>query len=341
MRPQRPLTAAVHRAAALLTAASEVTLLAHVNPDADALGSALALGIALHRRGARVQVSFAGPAGTPESLRPLDVLGLVVAPERVAATPPVLVCCDAAEPARLGRLADRLDRAGTTIMIDHHVSNAGFGTVQVLDPRAEATVVLVHEVLAAMGVALDVDVARCLYAGLVTDTRGFRTAGAGAHRMAAELIAAGVEPDKLVGPLMDTHPFAWLAVLGAVIQGAELDPLAVGGLGLVHATVSLADTLGFRPEEVDSVIDVVCTVGEAEVAAVFKQVGPARWVVSLRSSGRVDVAAAAGRLGGGGHRAAAGFTAAGTAAELLDALRDALLPQARRAPVDQLSIHHR
>jgi nanoRNase/pAp phosphatase (c-di-AMP/oligoRNAs hydrolase) len=76
----RPDASAVRSAAALLTAAREVTLLAHVNPDADALGSALALGIALHRRGAVVRVSFAAPADVPETLRPLDVLGLVVPP---------------------------------------------------------------------------------------------------------------------------------------------------------------------------------------------------------------------------------------------------------------------
>lgn len=316
-------------ASALLAAASEVTLLAHVNPDADALGSALALGIALHRRGTAVRVSFATPAAVPETLRPLDVLGLVVPADRVPAAPEVLVCCDAAEPARLGELAGRLDTAGASVMIDHHASNPGFGTVRVFDPRAEATVVLAHQVLVAMGTPLDVDIARCLYAGLVTDTRGFRTAGPAAHRLAADLIATGLEPVKLVGPLMDTHPFDWLPALGAIIGRAVLEPAAAGGLGLVHTAVGLADTTRFRPEEIDSVIDVVRTAAEAEVAAVFKQVGPARWTLSLRSGGLVDVAAAAGLLGGGGHPAAAGLTADGTAEELLAALRGALSAVAR------------
>jgi phosphoesterase RecJ-like protein len=322
MIPQR--SDAVRGAAALLTAARQVTLLAHLNPDADALGSALALAHALHRRGAAVQVSFASPDRVPETLRPLDTLGLVVPADQVWAAPELLVCCDAADPARLGGLADRLDTAGASVMIDHHASNPGFGTVQVLDPRAEATVVLVRQVLAAMGVPLDAEIARCLYAGLVTDTRGFRTAGGAAHLMAAELIAAGVRPTELVGPLMDTHPFGWLAALGAVIAGAELEVGAAGGLGLVHARVPLEVTSRFRSEEVDSVIDVVRTAGEAEVAAVFKQVAAQRWVVSLRSNGRIDVAAAAVRLGGGGHPAAAGFTADGPAELLLGTLRRAL-----------------
>jgi phosphoesterase RecJ-like protein len=320
-RSQAP---AVGGAAALLSAASQVTLLAHVNPDADALGSALALGIALHRRGVSVQVSFADPERVPDTLRPLDPLGLVVPADEVRPAPEVLVCCDAAEPARLGRLADRLATAGASVMIDHHASNPGFGTVQVLDPAAEATVLLVHRVLVEMGAPVDADVARCLYAGLVTDTRGFRTAGPHAHRLAADLIEAGVAPAQLTRPLMDTHPFDWLAALGGIVAGAVLDPAAAGGLGLVHAVVPLEATARFRPAEVDSVIDVLRTAGEAEVAAVLKQVGPARWVVSLRSNGGVDVAAAAVRVGGGGHPAAAGFSADGPPGAVLDALRAAL-----------------
>jgi phosphoesterase RecJ-like protein len=322
----------VRRAAALLGAAREVTLLAHVHPDADALGSALALAIALHRRGTAVQVSFAEPDAVPETLRPLDPLGLVVPPDRVWAAPELLVSCDAAEPARLGHLADRLATAGTTVMLDHHASNPGFGAVRVLDPGAEATVLLVHRVLEAMAVPLDADVARCLYAGLVTDTRGFRTAGRAAHLLAAELIGAGVRPQEVVGPMMDTHPFGWLAALGSIMAAARLEQSAVGGLGLVHARVPLEVTTAFRAAEVDTVIDAVRTTGEAEVAAVFKQVGAERWVVSLRSNGRVDVAAAAVRLGGGGHAAAAGFTAEGTADALLAELRATLAtPEPRLA----------
>jgi len=346
MIPQRPGASAVRDAAALLTAASEVTLLAHLNPDADALGSALALAIALHRRGTAVQVSFAAPDEVPEALRPLDALGLVVPPGEVWAAPELLVSCDAAEPSRLGHLADRLDTAGSSVMIDHHASNPGFGVVRVLDPHAEATVVLVHEVLAAMGVAVDADIARCLYAGLVTDTRGFRTAGRAAHLLAADLISAGVHPPEVVGPLMDTHPFGWLAALGGIIAGAQLEVDEAGGLGLVHARVPFEISSRFRPTEVDSVIDVVRTAGEAEVAAVFKQVGPQRWVVSLRSNGRVDVAAAAVRMGGGGHPAAAGFTADGLPDAVLGVLRRALsvdppVPAADRAgphPVRSTSI---
>lgn len=322
--PSDGLAARTAAVASLLAEAKDVTLLAHVQPDADALGSTLALGIALHRRGAKVRVAFATPDLMPETLRPLDVEGLVVPPYEVPATPDVLVSCDAAEPARLGSLADRLDTARVTVMLDHHVTNPGFGDVQLLDPAAEATVVLAHRVLVAMGIPLDVDVARCLYAGLVTDTRGFRTAGAAAHRLAAELIEAGVEPEDLVRPIMDTHPYAWFDALARTLDRSVLDQAAAGGRGLVHTTVLAADVARFRSEEVDGVVDILRTATEAAVAAVLKQVGERRWAASLRSTGAVDVSATAARLGGGGHRAAAGFTLDGTAEEVLERLRTAL-----------------
>lgn len=318
------VAAAVEEAACLLRSARDVTLLGHVQPDADALGSALALGLALHRRGATVRVSFGAPERMPESLHTLDARGLVVPAAAVPAAPELLVLCDVAEPARLGPLADRLDAAAASVMIDHHASNPGFGDVRVLDPRAEATVVLAHRVLVAMGEPIDADIACCLYAGLVTDTRGFRTAGPGAHRLAAELVATGIDPEGLLRPILDTHPHRWLPDLAAVLAGAVLEPDAAGGHGLVHASVPLDVAARHRPEETDSVVDLVRTTAEAEVAAVLKQVGPARWTVSLRSAGTVDVSAAAVALGGGGHRAAAGFTRDGDAHGVLAALRIAL-----------------
>lgn len=311
-------------AADVLADAADVTLLAHVQPDADSLGSALALGIVLRRRGAVVRVAFAAPAATPETLAPLDVLGLVVAPTQVPAAPDVVVACDAADPARLGTLAPALAAARVSVMIDHHVSNPGFGDVQVLDPSAEATVVLVRRVLAAMGAPLDVDVARCLYAGLVTDTVGFRTAGSAAHRLAAELVAAGVEPEALVRPMMDTHPFGWFAVLAKALDRCVLEPDAACGLGLVHTALTAADVVRFRAADVDSVVDVVRTAAEAEVALVLKEIGERRWSASLRSKGAVDVSRVAARLGGGGHRAAAGFTRDGTVDQVLSDVRSAL-----------------
>lgn len=315
-------------AAELLRTATDVTLLAHVAPDADALGSALALGMALHRRGARVRVSFGFPDEVPESLRWLDVAGLVVPADDVPATAGLLVSVDSSSLDRLGRLADRVEAtvaAGSPVLVvDHHAGNTRFGTHHVVDETAEATAVLVAVLLDELGVELDTDLANCLYAGLVTDTGSFRRARAVTHELAARLIGAGVDPDRAARELFGTHPFAFLPMLATVLGRAVLEPDAVGGRGLVHTAVLLTDLAEVRIEEVESVVDIVRTTGEAEVAAVIKQAGPRTWTGSLRGAGAVDVRAAAALLGGGGHRLAAGFTAHGDRDEVLDQVREAL-----------------
>lgn len=329
VRDQQSRSREVEVAAAVLGGATDVTLVAHVQPDADALGSALALGLALRQRGVAVRVSFGAPAQTPESLRGLDVAGLIVPPDQVPARPELLVAVDTGSRSRLGCLSDRVATASAVLVIDHHATNERFGTHHLVDPEAEATAVLVLELLDALEVPLDEPMARCLYAGLVTDTSCFRRAEPSTHALAARLLAVGVDPNAVARQLLDTHPFGWLAMLGAVLGRARLEPDSAQGLGLVHTTVLLADVACLRYEEVDSVVDLVRTAAEAEVAAVLKESGPDRWTVSLRARQRLDVSAAAAELGGGGHLLAAGFAADGTAEGVLDALRAAL----HRAPL--------
>jgi phosphoesterase RecJ-like protein len=209
-------------------------------------------------------------------------------------------------------------------VIDHHATNDRFGTHHLVAAGADATAVLVLELLDAMDLPLDEPIARCLYAGLVTDTSCFRRADPGTHAIAARLLAAGVDPDAVTRELLDTHPFGWLPMLATVLGRAQLEPASAQGMGLVHTTVRLADAAGLRSEEIDSVVDLVRTTSETEVAAVLKEIGPDRWSVSLRAKQCIDVSAAASELGGGGHRLAAGFTADGTADDVLNALRTAL-----------------
>lgn len=316
-------------AAELVGNAKDVTLVAHVQPDADALGSALAVGLALRQRGTTVRVTFGELADAPESLRRLDVANLIVSPDEVPAAPELLIALDTSSRARLGCLSDRVDTSGAVLVVDHHTTSERFGTHHLVDPDAEATAVLALRLIDALGVRLDQAIARCLYAGLVTDTSCFRRADEGTHAIAARLLAAGVDPTVTTRELMDTHPFGWLSMLGTVLGRARLEPTAAQGMGLVHTTVLLADAAGMRSEEVESVVDLVRTTEEAEVAAVLKEIVADQWSVSLRAKQRIDVAAAATELGGGGHRLAAGFTTNGTVEDILDALRAAL----HRAPM--------
>lgn len=323
--PTADLAAAVE----VLDAARSVTVLCHVQPDADTVGSGLALAQVLHRRGVPVWVSFAEPAELPASMRSLPGVEHLVPPAAVPQRVDVLVAVDCGSAGRLGALADRIAGAATTLVLDHHRSNTRFGTVNVIDDTAESTTSLLARVFDVWGEPIDRDIAYCLFAGLVTDTGSFRWAGPGTHRLADRLLSTGIDGAGITRTLMDTHPFGWLPMLSRVLSTARLVPEAAGGAGLVYAFVCRADIDGLRSEEVESVIDVVRTTAEAGVAAVFKEsrVVAGLWTVSLRSRDSavglddgVDVAHVATRLGGGGHRYAAGYTTKGDPDALVAAL---------------------
>ncbi|GAB2635948.1 DHH family phosphoesterase [Nocardia goodfellowii] len=320
-------------AIAALAAAKSVTVVCHVQPDADTVGSGLALALVFSRRGIPVWVSFAEPAELPLSMHTLPGLRHLVPPAEVPAETDLLIAVDCGSAGRLGALASRLAGAATTLVIDHHRSNTGFGTIGVVDPDAESTTAVIARLLDAWGEPIDADVAHCLYAGLVTDTGSFRWVRPGTHALAERLLATGIDGPEIARTLLDTHPFAWLPMLARVLGTARLEPGVRDGTGLAYVFVRRADEDGVGSEEVESVIDIVRTTTEAGIAAVFKESRTVddRWTVSLRSrdSGPgmrdgIDVAAVATALGGGGHRYAAGYTTYGSPDAIVAALLTAL-----------------
>jgi phosphoesterase RecJ-like protein len=314
-----------------LPRATEVLLVCHVNPDGDALGSMLGFGLGLRQLGfTSVRASFPEPFGVVEAFAFLPGLDLLVPPAEAPAAPDLMVSFDAASPSRLGELADRLTTAAVSIVVDHHASNPGFGTVPLVDPTAAATALVAARLLDRLGVRFDLPIATCLYVGLVTDTGSFKfdLTTPEVHTLAARLIEAGVAPAEVAQRVFDTRPFEALRLLGDVLSGAELDPAAAGGLGLLCAHATAADLArhGQPAHVLESFIDVVRTAAEADVSCLAKPVVPGEWAVSLRSKGGTDVAAVAVALGGGGHRLAAGFTWHGDLEDLFLAVRTALKP---------------
>ncbi len=322
-----PPTAANYQAAArALAAPGELLLVCHLNPDGDALGSALALGLALRRRGRPVAVSFSEPFVVPDTLAHLPGQELLLAPSDAPARPDVLVTFDTGSADRLGDLAGRVGTAGQVIVIDHHRSNTGYGSMHLIDTSAAATTVVVATLLDTMGAEIDHEVAACLYTGLSTDTGSFRYAATTpeVHRLAARLLATGIRHDLIARELYDSHPYEWLPLVAAVLSRSTLEAEAVGGLGLVWTYSTVADLGRLGMDQVEGVIDVVRTAREAEVAVVCKELPEGMWAVSMRSKGRIDVGQLCVELGGGGHRFASGFTALGPLDVVVKALREAL-----------------
>ncbi|MGY1739767.1 MULTISPECIES: DHH family phosphoesterase [unclassified Blastococcus] len=326
----RPAPETARTAAGVLAEAAAaratVVLCAHVQPDADALGSTLALAEALRRRGARVLATFPEPFVLPVSLGWLPGAAGLVPSSQVPSSPEVFVSLDAASPGRLGELAPLLERAGTSVVLDHHASNPGFGDVRIVDPGAPATVTLVADLLDDLGVTLDATLATCLYAGLAADTGSFRFGSTrpDTHVLAARLLDTGIDHADISRRLFDTAPFGWLRLLSLVTGRAQLE--AGVGAGLVWTWSSTAEAAehGLPGEQLEALVDVVRSTEEADVACVLKGQDDGSWSVSLRSRGATDVARVAMALGGGGHRAAAGFTSHAGREDTMAAIRAAL-----------------
>jgi len=308
----------------LLSRAATIAVVAHVHPDADTIGAGLALALVLDKCGKGVEVSFAAPADLPESLASLPGCHLLVDPDAMRRDVDLVVTVDVPSLKRLGELSDLALPDRQLLVIDHHASNEMFGTANFIDVSADSTTMMVAEMLDTWGKPIELDVAHCIYAGLTTDTGSFRWASARALRLAARLVDIGVDNAAISRTLMDSHPFGWLPLLSRVLRSSQLLPDAVGGRGLVYAVVENRDLTGSRPEEVESIVDIVRTTQQAEVAAVFKEVAPRQWSVSMRAKADVDLAAVASAFGGGGHRLAAGYSTAGSIDDAVSSLRAAL-----------------
>ncbi len=314
---------AVRALAGAARAGSTVVLSGHVQPDADALGSTLALAEGLRRCGAQVLATFPEPFTLPSSLGWLPGAGQLVAPASLPAQVDLFVSLDAASTGRLGALAPLLASAGRSIVVDHHVSNPGFGDVRLVDPQAAATVVLVADLLEQLDVELDQQLATCLYAGLAADTGSFRfgNTSPGTHELAARLLRTGIDHAAISRRLFDTAPFGWLGLLSAVTGRAVLEPEVGAGVVWTWSTGAEARAHGLAPDQLEALVDVVRATAEADVACVLKGQDDGSWVVSMRSRGATDVARVAMALGGGGHRAAAGYTSAHDLPGTMDELR--------------------
>lgn len=329
-----PTEADWNRAVAALRSDRNVLLVAHVAPDADALGSALGVGLALRQLGHEVSVSFGDdPFVLPRLLEFLPGQDLLC-PAGEVGRPEVVVSFDVSSQDRLGVLSQVYGAAGTRVAVDHHASYTGFGQVSIVDVGAPATAVLALELVDRLGAELTEEIATPLYAGLLTDTGAFKYAGTtpATHAVAGRLLGAGIAHDVIARRLYDDEPFAALQVLGAALTRARVCPDGAGAGGaLVHTSIAREQRAGLPLDSLERVIDVLRCTTEAEVAAVLKQDDVGQWRVSMRSKGAVDVSAISSRLGGGGHRYAAGYTGVGTADQVLAGLLTAFATEAPAA----------
>lgn len=314
----------LRRAADAIAGARSVALACHVGPDGDALGSMLGFFHLLRAAGQDAVASFPAPFEVAPHYRDLPGLDLLTPPERFPAEPEVMVTFDCGSLSRLAELEHPAKAASELVVLDHHVSNDRYGTINVIDPDAAATAVVVRALARRMELPLTREAAWALYTALVCDTGRFQydTTTPEVFAFAEELAEFDLPISLLSRHLFEEHRFAYLQLLADVLGRAQLVPEQ----HFVWAAITQADLgrHGVGIGEAEGLIDIVRRTAEADVSAVLKEEPDGSVRVSLRSLGDVDVRMIAATEGGGGHRFAAGFTSAGPISAVVDRIRAAL-----------------
>lgn len=291
----------------------------HINPDGDALGSSVALAMALEAMGKRTVVY--NRDGVPETYQFLPMWEKIVTkvPEECcAAWPVVYVDCNSPKRAALEEGAP----FGPTAIIDHHETESDTPAVRWIDPMSPATGMMVYHVLRGLGAEITSEIATNLYAAICVDTGMFRYPNTTpeALRIGADLIEAGAKPSMVASGLYESWSRNRFALFRLCIDAME----SHGEAAFIAVTQDMLKLTGTTQAETENIVNYPLLIRDVRVAIFLREVRPGQWKASLRSKGKVNVARVAERLHGGGHRNAAGCQLTGDIDEARRTILDAV-----------------
>lgn len=291
-----------------LNSANNILIVSHVRPDGDAIGSTLALGMALIHAGKKVQMVLND--GVPASFRHLP--GHELVKKEPESQPDVFITVDCADFKRTGRQFETY--RAPDINIDHHVTNEKFGTINLIEPAAVATCAILTEHLPGWGLEITPDVATSLATGIITDTLGFRTSNTSAEslRQVALLMETGINMPELYTRSLVSRSFQ-----AARYWGAGLSSLTTLD-GMVFATLRLDDRkkAGYGGNDDADLINIISAIEDHTVGMIFVEQRDTVKISWRALQPGVDVSKIAKFFGGGGHKAAAGADISGSMDEI-------------------------
>ncbi|MCR5610903.1 MAG: bifunctional oligoribonuclease/PAP phosphatase NrnA [Clostridiales bacterium] len=281
------------------------TLITHVSPDGDTLGSALAMYLLITGMGKKAEVVCDEPV--PRIYSFLPCADRVVLPDDAKGYDCVITC-DCADIQRF-RKTERLFRtAKHTMLIDHHFTNRGYADVNLIVPDAAAACEIIYDLYRFMDKPIAGDAAVCLYTGIVTDTGNLTYSNTTPKciRMVADMYENGLNITEINRYIYRTVPYSKTRLQGFVLSNMKLEH--DGKIGVATLTVAEMEGFGATNEDCEGIVDKVRDVDSVRVAVFIREGRDGTFKVSLRSKECADVAKIANKYGGGGHPAAAGYT---------------------------------
>jgi phosphoesterase RecJ-like protein len=305
----KPLTpvfeTALSEVASLLKAGERFLLVTHQDPDADGIGSMLALGSAMAAVGKDVVLLTKEPLYPP--LNQLKGSEKITQNFDLNKNVSAVVALDCSEINRIGIIDGQLENFTPLVNIDHHRTNELFGDLNLIDAVSSSTGEIVLQVIETAGFPINKDIAENIFAAIQTDTGSFSydNTTPSTYKIAARMMEYGVKPWDTYRKLMKGYGVSRLKLLSLVLGTLEF--LCDGRVGILVVTSEMIEKIGAIPTDSERFVDYPRFVAGVEIGVLIRQTNENDYKFSLRSNGAVDVANLAGVFGGGGHSKAAGF----------------------------------
>ncbi|AZK47749.1 DHH family phosphoesterase [Paenibacillus lentus] len=292
-------------------------VVSHVQPDGDAVSSTLVVGWLLSCLGKNYVMVNEGPIPQRMSylLHSDRIMDLSVTP--LSKPYKHIICIDCADFRRVGKTSDYFASDAEILNIDHHPTNDGFGSINLIVPGAAATVQVLYDFVKWLNLRLDHDIATAIYTGLLTDTGGFRYSSTSPSVMAiaSDLLKYGVDGPGLSQLLLEEMTLPQIRLLTIALNGLQMSE--DGKISWVTIDDEDMKQSGAIHEDLEGIVNYPRNIQGVEVGLLFKVIDENTVKVSMRSAGKVDVAAVAHSFGGGGHVRAAGVRMQGSLAEVV------------------------
>ncbi len=284
---------------------SRFEIITHIRPDADAVGSSRALGFALNSMGKSMRIWYPSP--------PDEILLMTPAPkETLVDSPEYTILVDVSDMDMIGGIKPQ----GKIIVIDHHISNDGFGTVWWVDPQRSSSAEMVYEILLDMGVDIDPHIATNLYMGLFGDTGGFVHPNTTPEvlKIAYNLSMKGASPPAIAERLKKNKSLTHYNIVCLVMKRLIIN----NGVYASYITKDDLVSLGARPEDTSGVVDAIASIAGSRLSILVREVDDNKVHCAIRGRDGQSARLVAEKFRGGGHNLAAGFTIDGSAEGLLE-----------------------
>jgi len=292
---------------------NHIIIASHKDPDGDAIGSLIAMGLALEALNKNITLYNESPI--PSAYRFLPSVERIVRQIKGTNTYDTAIILDCADFQRIGKLSSVISKIPVIINIDHHITNTIFGNFNLIDTSACAATVIIYNLLKEMALPINSAIATSIYTGILTDTGSFRFSNTtkSAFAICEKMVEAGVDPYNVAMHVYGRYSLGQIKLLNMALESIEISDN--GKMSIMILTKNMFDETGTRHEDSNGLINYAKSIENIKIAALIHELSH-NYHVSLRSDGTVDVAAIAGSFGGGGHNRAAGFSIESTLSDI-------------------------